>query len=506
MGVEIHRQMSQLLTLTRAARLVGVTRGVLQRRIKRGELATFEGMVTIEELLRAYPEAESRVADDAMLEHLERIKDNALTKYTARTVLPDAQILAARATALGKELAEIKARFQYHTAIVEKLEQKLLEIGQAGDTQLRPAISALREWLISALQAETQSDRAPTRLLIRDSVLRVMAAHIRVMPSNREFFLEGNDSILEAALRAGLALNYGCSSGNCGLCKAKVVSGEVKKIRTTDYVLSAAEKAQRYELLCANTAVTDLVIEALEAHGVQDIPLQQIAARVKKLEMLNEDIVLLHLQTPRTQRLRFLAGQHARLQVADGLTASYPIASCPCDDRNLQFHIRKAERNAFCAHVFAALRSADTVNVEGPAGEFVLREDSPRSLIFIAFGNGFAPIKSLIEHAMALDVAERMHLYWIATEESGHYLDNLCRSWADALDNFHYTSLLAPAGNPDAAQAVDEMLGCVPREHPDLAEFDVYVAAATPFADAAEFYFLDHGLPSTQLFVERLDD
>ena len=73
--------MSQLLTLTRAARLVGITRGVLQRRIKRGELATFEGMVTLEELLRAYPEAESRVADDAVLERLERIKDNALTKY-----------------------------------------------------------------------------------------------------------------------------------------------------------------------------------------------------------------------------------------------------------------------------------------------------------------------------------------------------------------------------------------------------------------------------------------
>lgn len=504
--LETHRQMSQLLTLTRAARLVGVTRGVLQRRIKKGDLATFEGMVTLEELLRAYPEVESRVVDDAMLERLERIKDNALTKYAAKTVLPDAQILAARATALGKELAETKTRFQHHAAIVEKLEQKLVEIGQADDTQLRPAIIGLREWLISELHAEAQPERAPTRLLIRDSVLRVMAAHIRILPSNHEFFLEGNDSILEAALRSGLALNYGCSSGNCGLCKAKVVSGELKKIRSTDYVLSAADKAQRYQLLCANTAVTDLVIEALEAHGVQDIPLQQIAARVKKLEMLNKDIALLHLQTPRTKRLRFLAGQHVRLQVGDDLTASYPIASCPCDDRNLQFHIRKAGRDAFSAHVFNVLRNADTVNVEGPAGEFILREDSPRSVIFIACDSGFAPIKSLIEHAMALDMAEHMHLYWIATRQGGHYLDNLCRSWTDALDNFDYTSLLAPAGCSDAAQTADEILARVPTEHPDLTEYDVYLAAATPFADAAEFYLLDHGLPAAQLFVERLDD
>ena len=79
-----------------------------------------------------------------------------------------------------------------------------------------------------------------------------MAAHIRVFPSEHEFFLEGNDSILEAALRAGLALNYGCSNGNCGLCKAKILSGQVKKIRPHDYVISAAEKAQGYELLCVN--------------------------------------------------------------------------------------------------------------------------------------------------------------------------------------------------------------------------------------------------------------
>ncbi len=498
--------MSQLLTLTRAARLVGITRGVLQRRIKRGELATFEGMVTLEELLRAYPEAESRVVDDAVLERLERIKDNALTKYATKTVLPDAQTLAARATALGKELAETKTRFQHHAAVVEKLEQKLLEIGQADDAQLRFAINALQEWLARELRTKSQPEPSPTRLLIRDSVLRVMAANIRILPSNHEFFLEGNDSILEAALRAGLALNYGCSSGNCGLCKAKVVSGEIKKIRATDYVLSAAEKAQRYELLCANTAVTDLVIEALEAQGVQDIPLQQIAARVKKLEMLSEEIALLHLQTPRTKRLRFLAGQHVRLQVGDNLTASYPIASCPCDDRNLQFHIFKAERNAFSAHVFNALKTADTVNVEGPAGKFVLQEDSPRSVIFIACDSGFAPIKSLIEHAMALDMAEHMHLYWIATGENGHYLDNLCRSWTDALDNFDYTSLLAPAGHSNRTQALDEILARVPTEHPDLAEHDVYLASATSFADATEFYLLDHGLPAAQLFVERLDE
>ncbi|MCK7580126.1 MAG: 2Fe-2S iron-sulfur cluster-binding protein [Chromatiales bacterium] len=46
--------------------------------------------------------------------------------------------------------------------------------------------------------------------------MRVMVAHVHLLPSRHEFFVEGSDTLLEAALRAGLALNYGCSNGNCG--------------------------------------------------------------------------------------------------------------------------------------------------------------------------------------------------------------------------------------------------------------------------------------------------
>jgi CDP-4-dehydro-6-deoxyglucose reductase len=77
------------------------------------------------------------------------------------------------------------------------------------------------------------------------------------------------------------------------------------------------------------------------------------------------------------------------------------------------------------------------VEVEGPFGEFVLDENSSRPVIFLAFGAGFAPIKSLVQHAMSLELAESMDLHWLA-DAAGHYQDNLCRAWADALDNFSY--------------------------------------------------------------------
>jgi CDP-4-dehydro-6-deoxyglucose reductase len=213
---------------------------------------------------------------------------------------------------------------------------------------------------------------------------------------------------------------------------------------------------------------------------------------------MGEAMRLLHLQTPRSNRLRFLAGQSVKLSLkqgtAGGATASFPVASCPCDERNLHFHVHRRAGDAFAERVFAGLHDVDAVRVEGPRGEFVLDEASTRPLVFVAFDTGFAPVKSLIEHAMALDASESLNLYWIAEGEGGHYLDNLCRAWNDALDNFRYVPLKAEAA-----------LGALLKDHARLPESDVYVAGPAESVHAAEFALLEHGVPQAQLRLSALE-
>ncbi|MBI2319795.1 MAG: 2Fe-2S iron-sulfur cluster binding domain-containing protein [Betaproteobacteria bacterium] len=490
--------MPQLLTLSRAARLVGITRGALQSKIKAGELATFEGMVSAEDLLRAYPEA--RLEDNTAFERFAQIKDSAFSRRVREHVLPNPEVLVARLTDMSRRLAQSRAGLDYYRSIVEHLQAKLRECDDAAAAPA--AIAGLRAWLQHALEPDAEAD-APQSLLVQDSFMRIMTAQVKVQPSGNEFFVEGNDTLLEAALRAGLSLGYGCSNGNCGLCKAKVLEGQVQKTRHYDYVLSEAEKNAGIVLMCCNTAVVDLVIEAREAQGAMDMPRQNIAAKVKSVNPLGEDIRLLRLQTPRSNRLRFLAGQSVSLTLADGAAAACPVASCPCDDRNLEFHIQRRPGDTFSEGVFAGLSSADTVRVEGPRGKFVLNEMSTRPLIFIACGGGFAPIKSLIEHAMALDVAETLQLYWMADGKTGHYLNNLCRSWADALDNFRYIPVTAE-GDLTQGAVIRDALERVPPAQAELAAHDVYVAGPGTFADEAEYLLLDRGLPPSQLFVNRL--
>ncbi len=297
---------------------------------------------------------------------------------------------------------------------------------------------------------------------------------VRLLPSGHSFTLQATDSLLEGALRAGLAPNYGCSNGNCGLCKARVLSGQTTKIRHHDYVLSAADKAAGVVLMCSAAATSDLELEAGEARAANEIPPQHIVARARAVTPLSDHVTLLHLQTPRTQRLRFLAGQSVTLTI--GAThATLPVASCPCDDRNLQFHVVADDSAA--AGAVAELRPGDAVTVDGPSGDFTLAE-SDRPVVFVAGDTGFAPIKSLAEHLMAVDETRAATLYWLAAAD-GHYMDNLCRSWTDALDAFRYCPITI--GADGYAPALADIVADLARRAP----VELYVAGPEALLTAA---------------------
>jgi CDP-4-dehydro-6-deoxyglucose reductase len=143
--------------------------------------------------------------------------------------------------------------------------------------------------------------------------------------------------------------------------------------------------------------------------------------------------------------------------------------------------------DAFSELLFGGLKANDSVELEGPYGEFVLEDASVRPIIFVSFGAGFAPVKSLIQHAMSLDLAESIDLHWLANE-AGHYQNNLCRAWADALDNFNYVPHVQTAG-------LEPTLANIVAGYPDLHRFDVYAAGTPAQLQIAKRLFLKHGLP-----------
>lgn len=268
-----------------------------------------------------------------------------------------------------------------------------------------------------------------------------MSHKVTLLPSGHTFVVETDEPIIEAALREGLSLALGCSTGNCGACKARLVRGEVHRLHSQDYAFSAAEKGAGYLLTCVHTAASDLVLEAQEAVSASDIPLQEIRCALRKIESGTEGSLLLHLKTPRSQALRFLAGQRVRLTARDGLSTELPVASCPCDGRSLLFALHERPDDPFLRQILAHAGSSQTLVVTGPRGEFLLGDEPGVPLVFVAFDLGVAPIKSMVEHALALDDAPRIDLYRTRRGDGSGYLDRLFGSWDDALENFRYTPL-----------------------------------------------------------------
>ncbi|MDM8564944.1 FAD-binding oxidoreductase [Candidatus Halobeggiatoa sp. HSG11] len=425
--------MQELLTITRAARLAGVSRSELQRHIHDGELETFEGKITVSNLLRLYPVID--MDSNPMLEKVKKIKLDAVkNKGKIDTALPSSTVLMSRLKEFSELLITLKFQLNQHDNLFKAIIQQV-EVLQQSDN-LETEINNFYQWLLEQneqLQNNNSADNK-AKLFVKDTFLRFVAAQVKFVPSGHEFFVEGSDSLLESAIRVGLKPNYGCSSGNCGSCKARLVSGDVKKTCEHDYVLSEYEKQMGYILMCSNTAITDLVIEAKEAKHPTDLPIQELRAIVKKKELLTDSLMILHLQTSQTKTLRFMAGQNIRLEL-ESETVDYPIISCPCDGRYLQIQVKKTATD-LSKKMFDDLQIGQTVLFTGPYGDFVLSSYN-NPIVFIAQDEAFAPIKSLIEHAISTDTPETLYLYWLGEQ----YFDKLCRSWEDALDNFVYTPL-----------------------------------------------------------------
>jgi CDP-4-dehydro-6-deoxyglucose reductase len=480
------------LSLSRAAHLVGVHRSTLQKMVGEGTLDAVEGQVAVEELRRAFPRADLDGA--GALEWVNRIKEESFGRRVRERMLPSQEVLAERLFTQGMELAELRRTVQRYHALVEEIERTLREQFAGHPGQAR-AIEALSDGLGRVLAGE-----ASDAIAALDDALRVMTPRIEVRPSGNEFYVEGRDTILEAGLKSGLRLSYGCGNGTCGLCRARVVDGEVQRMRAHDFTLSEAERAQGHILMCAYTALTDLKIETLEATSPDDIPRQEIVTTVRAVTPIDEDTRLLHLQAPRSNRLRFLAGQSANLGTATDagdVQGTYAIASCPCDDRNLHFHVGRDEGDGFAAAVFSgAVRAGGRVTLVGPEGRFVLRGEPGRPLVFAACDLGFAPVKSLVEYALSADSATSWSLGWLATRPGGHYLANQCRAWAEALDGFAWL----PVADTDLAAGATSLVDGL-RASCDLAAAEVYVAGPEAFVRPAREKLLAAGASDERVFT-----
>jgi CDP-4-dehydro-6-deoxyglucose reductase len=326
---------------------------------------------------------------------------------------------------------------------------------------------------------------------------------ITIKPGNHVCTAREGESILEAALREGLALPYGCRNGACGICKGRILEGSVDYGVYQEGALGDAEKRAGLALFCRATPLSDITIECREARAARDIQLRTLPARVHKMEKAAPDVMVLYLKLPPYERLQFLPGQYIDILLPGGLRRSFSLANAPHDDEFLQLHIRLVPGGLFSHYVFNVLREKTILRFEGPHGDFFLREDSDKPIIFVAGGTGFAPVKSMLEHAFHVGIDRQMVLYWGARRLRDLYMPNLPSEWQQRHENFTFIPVLSEPGPEDAWPG---RTGLVPQaildDFADLGGYQVYASGTPAMVEAAHAAFAARGLPESEFFSD----
>src|SRR4051812_14757467 len=327
---------------------------------------------------------------------------------------------------------------------------------------------------------------------------------VTVQPSGRTFSANADEALLAAAIRQGIGLPYGCKDGACGSCKCRKLEGTVTHRAHQSKALSAEEEANGYVLTCSATALTDVVLESRQVTDESAFPIKKMPSRVLSLEKKSHDVMIIKLQLPANDSMRYHAGQYVEFILRDGARRSYSMGNAPHNGPAVELHIRHMPGGKFTDHVFGAMKEKEILRVEGPYGSFFLREDSAKPIVLLASGTGFAPIKAVIEHLQFKGIDRPVTLYWGGRRPADLYLDGWVRERQAEMPTFAYVPVISNALPEDNWTG---RTGFVHRavldDFPDLSGHQVYACGAPIVVDSARAeYSAKAGLPPEEFYAD----
>jgi CDP-4-dehydro-6-deoxyglucose reductase len=329
-----------------------------------------------------------------------------------------------------------------------------------------------------------------------------MSFTVTLKPSNQQFTVNPDETVLDAASRQQVVLPFGCRNGRCGACVGDLLEGQVTYPEGQPATLAHADANKLAP--CKACATTDLTIgmKTLDSANISEP--KMLPCRVHKIDHLAHDVVRLWLKLPDNQRLSFQAGQYLNFILADGRRRAFSIANAPHDDEYIELHIRHVDGGEFTDWVFNQMKDRSILRIEAPLGTFLLNENADRPLLFIGGGTGFAPLKGQLEHAFHQGMDRPMKLYWGVRAHHDLYLPQLPGQWAENHSNFAFIPVFS---EPDAdwRGRTGFVHQAVLHDIKDLSEYDIYMAGPPVMVKAACDAFQRHNVPSEQMHYDAFE-
>lgn len=332
-----------------------------------------------------------------------------------------------------------------------------------------------------------------------------MKYQITLTPENQTFTAPPDETVLHAAQHAGIALPYGCRNGLCGMCKGKLLSGDIAYAEDPAG-LTAQERLDGFILCCQARPRSDLHLAIEPLPAATRITPRRMPARVESISRLNHDVLHLVLKLPDHIQFTFLAGQYIDFILPDGRRRSFSLANAPQQAQRIEFHIRHVDGGRFTGELFDHLKVNDVLRIEGPLGGFFLRDTSARPVILLAGGTGFAPVKSIVEDTIARGIPRLFYIYWGARAREDLYLHELASEWTKRYANIRYIPVLSDPKPSDHWQGrTGYVHEAVAADFTDMSGYEVYGSGPPAMVYAGRDVFCKQGLARENYYSDAFE-
>jgi NAD(P)H-flavin reductase len=316
-----------------------------------------------------------------------------------------------------------------------------------------------------------------------------MTYNIEVEGSDIRFDCASGTTILDAARTAGYELPYSCRTGICGSCKGRVVEGDIDAPAALEGI-TEEERRAGCTLLCQAKPISDVKIVPRSIAKIDPNAQKQVAAKLYRITRAADDISVLHLRFPAGTKVKFRAGQYLQVLLEDGSRRSFSMANPPHQNDGVLLHVRHVPNGRFSGYLDAGPATGDVVKLEMPFGDFHLREDSDKPIVFVASGTGFAPIRSILEDAFKRKLTNRpMTLYWGGRRSRDLYQAEVAQKWAQQYPNFRFVPVLSEPEEGWSGRTGFVHLAVL-EDFPSLAGHEVYACGVPAMINAARRDFV----------------
>jgi len=327
---------------------------------------------------------------------------------------------------------------------------------------------------------------------------------VRMDPAGATFVVPAGETVLTAAERQGVVLDYGCRHGNCSSCKYFLLDGDCDHTGASPYSLSEAEREDGWALMCVARPLTDLVIRDDHPPDLRALP--PLTPREQQATVLGVGALadnLWHLELGVEEPFEFYAGQFMEIGVPgqEGAWRAYSISSAPSAGRQLEFVLKHIPGGAFSGQL-TTMEVGDSLRTRGPFGDGYLRSGTDPVLL-VGVGSGIGPLLSIVRHAIETrDRRAFTFIYGTKTMDGLRALQTLTQA-SEALDLTLVPCVAEPAFGSGWAGSTGSVTTVVQRLVDDASGLDAYLCGHPDMCDAVERLLEAKGIRPRRVFLDR---